>query len=288
MSELHQLFEARPDGPVRIPCPGYENAHDLLDELPLGVYEALRTFDHVRFIGLTEHLDRAQLSMQRCGWSEPLERELICRSLDQLVTDYPAADARVRFDILERSAPDRGVNSRIVVALSPFEELPEEVTSQGVRALLTRDRRRSTPLVKKAAFILQRRPYPLHEPDAFEHIMVDEEDRLLEGTSSNFFYVQDGALKTSGSKVLEGVTRAFVRKLAHDSGISFAEDSITVGQIDAIEEAFITSSMKGIVPVRMIDDTPIGSGSPGPLTRRLLGAYNQYVSQHATRASESC
>jgi len=288
MSELHQLFEARPDGPVRIPCPGYENAHDLLDELPLGVYEALRTFDHVRFIGLKEHLDRAQLSMQRCGWSERLERELICRSLDQLVADYPAADARVRFDILEDTAPDKGVHSRIVIALSPFQELPQEVTTQGVRVLLTRKLRRSKPLVKRAEFILERRPYPLHEPDAFEHIMVDEEDRLLEGTSSNFFHVQGGSLRTSGARVLEGVTRAFVRKLAHEAGIEFLEESTTVDQIKALDEAFITSSMKGIVPVRMIDDTPIGTACPGPLTRQLLDSYGRYVSQHATRASESC
>jgi branched-chain amino acid aminotransferase len=58
---------------------------------------------------------------------------------------------------------------------------------------------------------------------------------------------------------------------------------LPLAQVPAIDEAFITSSSRGIVPVVRIDDVTIGQGSPGPLTRELMAYYDSYVTERAEK-----
>ena len=67
-----QLFALAADGPVALSVPaGATSHHELFDGLALGVYSALRTFEHERFLALDWHLERTERSMQLLGWSEP-------------------------------------------------------------------------------------------------------------------------------------------------------------------------------------------------------------------------
>jgi len=285
MSDAVQLFAVTPNGAVALPVPPQATGiHDILDDMPLGVYEGLRTFDHVRFIGLEEHLDRAQRSMDAMGWTEELDRHSLRQCLHQVVSDYPHPDARVRFDVLAAVPPDLEHPARVVIALSPFEPVAPELMQAGVPVRLTSALRRTKPLVKMAEFVLARRAVPVLQADCFEQIMVDDGGRVLEGTTSNFFYVKDGVLGTTDIAVLEGVTRGFVLEIARAAGIEVREHALDAKDIAELDETFLTSSMKGIVPITRIDDAPVGSGLPGPITKRLLAAYNQFTDANARPA----
>ena len=115
----------------------------------------------------------------------------------------------------------------------------------------------------------------------FEALLVRNEF-ILEGMSSNFFYVKgDGILGTAQKNILLGVTRRTVLRVARGSGIDIAYRALKREQVPALDEAFLTSSSRGIVPIVQIDDLPVGEGRPGSVTNRLSRLYNHYVVSHA-------
>lgn len=103
-----------------------------------------------------------------------------------------------------------------------------------------------------------------------EAILLDPDGFVTEGPLCNFFVVRDGALLTAPlSKVLGGITRDSVLRVAQRMGIDCRERDYTVDEVRAADEAFFTGSLIRVQPVGAIDRTPLGAQSPGPVTRRL-------------------
>ncbi len=104
---------------------------------------------------------------------------------------------------------------------------------------------------------------------ADEALLVDPLGRVLEGASSTFFCVRDGTVLTPPLDVgiLPGITRGKVMAL----GVPVVERPLTLEDLGAADEAFITSSVRGVVPVEAIDGRRFRA--PGPLTARIAHAY---------------
>ena len=147
---------------------------------------------------------------------------------------------------------------------------------------MTSQLERANPGLKSTAFIREseRARESLADSGAFEALML-RNGRILEGLTSNFYYVSDGVLGTAGRGVLPGVTRRLVLRLAHADGLQVVYRALRMDGLDGIDEAFLTSSSRGILPVVQIDDLRVGQGLPGPLTRRLMERYEAYVEKHA-------
>jgi branched-chain amino acid aminotransferase len=280
-----QLFAVVGSEPKPLPVPpGASTFHDLLDDVELGVYSALRTFRHDRFLRLDAHFDRTDRSMQLLGWDFRLDRPSLRRALHAIVTAYPLPDSRVRFDVLAKPAARFGVPSRVVVALSPFKPVPERFVREGVRVEIARELSRPQPLVKTADFILRRRPYPLESPEAYEHLLVDAEGRILECSSSNFHGVRGGELFSSAGGALEGITQKILLEVAGALGIRVRREHVRVEEVGKLDEAFLTSSTRGLLAIVDVAGTRIGSGSPGPCTQKLSRAYEELAEREAVRA----
>jgi branched-chain amino acid aminotransferase len=280
-----QLFALEPAGPRGLAVPdGAHSIHELFDTLPLGVYSALRTFQHERFLDLEGHLERTNRSMELLGWDFRLDRPALRRALHETVTRAPFEDSRVRFDVLRTSADALGTDARVLIALSPFAPIPEGILREGARVELTAALRRERPRIKTAEFVLRRRPYPLERQDAFEHIMVDPQGLLLEGTSSNFHAVRGGELWTAGEGVLEGITSRILVTLARSEGILVRAQKVSRDELGQLDEAFLSSSIRGVVPIVRIGETRIGGGEPGPITRRLIADYADAARREARPA----
>ena len=279
-----QLFALGADGPVPLPVPsGASTHHELFDGLALGVYSALRTFQHDRFLALDWHLERTERSMQLLGWNQGLERAHLCAALDRCVRAFPGEDSAVRFDVLAEPARRLGSEERILIALSPFTPLPPALLANGVTVRCS-DLRRDTPLIKKAAFVLARRPYPLGKPEAFEHLMLDAAGRILEGTSSNFCALVGRTLRLAGDEALQGITQRVLAELARGLGLSIERRPVTLDELAQVDEAFLSSSIRGPVPVVAVEERRLGDGRPGPWTRRLVEAYYEHARLTARRA----
>ncbi len=275
-----QLFAVIESGPIPLPVPEQaRHVHDLFDDLPVGVYTALATFDHNKFLLLNDHLDRLEKSMDLLDWDYRLDRLSLRRALDQVVSDYPLPNARVRIDVLSQAISVQKVRSRLLIALSPFVPIPETIYEQGVSVGTIRGLVRSQPLVKRADFVFQRRKCFENKPDLYECLLLDDGGYILEGTTSNFFAIRDGRVWTAGEGMLEGIARRIVLQVATETGIPVVLEPVHIDDIRDIDEAALSSSSRAIVPIVKIDQRQIRSGRPGPITGRLLHAYRQVVEQ---------
>ena len=285
-TEAVQLYALTPAGPRALAVPaGARHAHELFDGLPLLVYSALRTFQHERFLGLEHHLERTDRSLELLGRPERLDRTRLRAALDRCARAYPGTDAFVRFDVLAEPARALGTEERTLLALSPFVPVPEAYRRTGVGVGIA-GLSRTDPLIKKARFVLERRPYPLGSQEAYEHLIVDGRGYILEGTSSNFLALVDGELRLTGDEALQGITQRIVAELARGLGLAVVRRPVRRDELGSVSEAFLTGSTRGILSVVAVEGVPIGAGRPGPWTERLARAYDEHAQQAARPAVE--
>jgi branched-chain amino acid aminotransferase len=116
---------------------------------------------------------------------------------------------------------------------------------------------------------------------ANEALIVDGEGRVIEGATSNLFFVRSGVLWTPGEQVgiLAGITRAVVIEAARDLHIPLVFGCVTAQELAGVDELFITSSIRQMLSVVAVDAMPIGNGRPGPIYRRLFERFRQIVAR---------
>ena len=284
----NQLYAVTESGvqPLVIP-PEISSLTDLYADVALGVYSALRTYDHNKFLELDAHLDRTERSMALLGWDYQLNRRRLCAALHQITTAYPGVEARVRFDVLAEPATSLGSDSRELIALTSFTPEPKHYYTQGVGVDLVPDLMRAEPLAKTADFAeLRNRMLPARSQAHYEYLLLDDEDNLLEGTLTNFWGVRDGQVYTAGDGVLEGITRKILLDLIPAMAIPLQQVAVNKRDLGYLDEAFLSGSSRAVMPVIRIASFEIGNGHPGLITRQVLRAYQAYVAEHVKTAVE--
>ena len=117
---------------------------------------------------------------------------------------------------------------------------------------------------------------------AFEAVMLDHRGTVTEGASSNIFAVVGGVILTPpvDAGILLGITRTVVLEVARQAGMKVLELPLSEDVLLAADEAFITSSVREIVPVVRINENVLGDGKPGPVVRRVCELFASYVTSH--------
>ncbi len=256
-----------------IPLVDNSSLDDAARQVPAGLYTTFRTFENgSRVLGLRWHLQRLYGPARQQGITLTVSEECLRARLAELLSGL-TGEARVRLVLT--------LEGEIYVFLEPFQPLPPEVYSRGVR-VITVALHRHQPSLKKTAFIQtsQQARQRLRESGAFEALMVNEAGQILEGLTSNFFYVGAGWLGTARRGVLPGVTRRVVLYLARNGGVEVRYQPLPFAEVTEISEAFLTSSSRGIVPIVQIDASRVGEGQVGKVTRRFMAAYEAYVRTH--------
>lgn len=111
-----------------------------------------------------------------------------------------------------------------------------------------------------------------------EALLLDTEGYVSEGSGENVFMVIDGVIKTTPpTSVLKGITRDAVMKFAEELGYRVVEERFTRDELYTAEEAFFTGTAAELTPIRELDDRVIGSGKPGPVTRKLQERFFDVV-----------
>jgi branched-chain amino acid aminotransferase len=241
---------------------------DATERLPGGGYTTFRTFDRFRVLRLASHYNRLEETAQLVGKSVHLDREQIGRSLRCVLSSYPARDMRVRIILDLEDRP--GCVYLLVAAL----QTPALVDYQNGVRVVTRRLQRDNPKAKLTGFIETASVVRKDLPQGMnEALMVGLDGHVLEGLSSNFFAVHNGDIWTAEKGVLSGITRSLVLEVIEDAGIPLHLEGIHFDDISHLEEAFITSASRAVLPVTEIDGKPVGNGRPGPVTKRLMSGY---------------
>ena len=120
------------------------------------------------------------------------------------------------------------------------------------------------------------------EHGAHEALLVDRGGFVTEGASSNLFTVREGVLSTPPLQagILAGVTRALVLGLARTLEIPVQEQPLPLAALDAADEAFLTSTVREVLPLVRVGDRPVGAGVPGAVTGRIHAAFRRLAGGH--------
>ena len=252
-----------------------------------GVYETLRTYNKVPFL-YERHTRRLRQSAERLRLQVPFDDD----SLAAWIRDTMAAagelnEAYIRvlltrgigeltYDLNATPAPS------LIVIVKPLDDVPLRVEQEGIRLSLVPILRNHpgsvNPIIKSNnllnnAIAMQQ----ANHSGAEEALMCNYRGELSECSQSNFFLVRDGVVLTPKSEagLLEGITRAFMFEIGREAGLDVRDATLYPVELDAADEAFITSTTRELSPVVRIDDRVIGTGKPGPITLQLLTAYRK-------------
>ena len=248
-----------------------ETLADASLSLPPGAYTTFRTYGGRALVRLGAHLRRLEESIGLQGRPAALEAEGARRALAAALRDTGHPESRVR---LTFSPPG------LYVSVARFTPLPAALYDQGA-ACLTLALRREMPHVKDTRFIATaREAYGRLPPGVEEGLLVAEDGAILEGLSSNFFAVLEGALRTEEARALAGITRGLVLEVA-PVRLPVVLRAAKTSDLGRVREAFVTSVSREVLPVRSIDAAPVGDGRVGPHTRAIRAAFADLVEREA-------
>jgi D-alanine transaminase len=271
-------YVARRDASVHIEDRGYQFAD--------GVYEVIAVKTG-RLIDEELHYDRLDRSLNELHISSPCSRRSLRVILQQVLRRNGIRNGIVYLQATRGIAPrnhafpSSSTPSSLVVTASRLLPPSPRVVEEGVAVICvpeTRWARRDIKSISLLPNILAKQQ--ALKADSYEAWFVDESGMVTEGSSTNAWIVVDGqevVTRPLGPDILAGITRHSLLKAAKLANIRITERPFTVEEAVSAQEAFITSTTSLVLPVVSIDGTTIGDGTPGPVSRALLRAYQEYV-----------
>ncbi len=239
---------------------------------------------------LREHIDRLFGSMKVCGNQVPYsvaEVENACLEVlraNQLHEAYLRPLVYAGPGSLGLGSSDAPIET-VVIAFPWGAYLGDEGQTKGIRTHVSSYvRGHVNNIMSKAKLsgqyinsVLAKREAQRQKLD--EAIMLDADGRVAEGTGENIFAVHKGRIYTPplDMPILEGITRDAVITLAKAEGIEVVEQSFTRDFLYQVAEVFFTGTACEVTPVREIDYRVVGTGEPGPVTRKLQAAFARVV-----------
>lgn len=261
------------------------------------IFTACRTFGG-RIFRLEDHLDRLYNSAASIYMAPPLDREKLKTLLQELVDRNLrlGLDCDLLIDVVfsggleGNTMKQSGRGAYLYMAVQELVPPPAECYERGV-ALATFPHMRMYPDVKllnyMGAIMAHQTVVPLH--DAYDVIFVYPPDgrTILEGTTFTVFFVNSrGEIVTPpmDGRILDSVTRRVVFEVLKDNkDVTIVESEVCLDDISDLQEAFMVSTTRNVLPVTRIDDKIIGSGKPGAVTREVIRLVEDYVSEFKSR-----
>ncbi len=251
------------------------------------VYEVTRTVGG-RCVDLDRHLDRLERSATAI-WLPAIARETLVAAIEATLLSAANPDSYVRI-IVTRGAgeinldPAAADHARLVVIVRPLVLPDVALYESGVGVAIVdvqrNPRRALDPAIKSGNYLNNIMALAsARRAGAYESIMCNPEGRLVEGSTTNVFVVKGGALATPAfaDGLLDGITRRRVLELCAANGIAAGEAHLAADDLRQADEAFLTSSIRGVLPITSVDGKPVGDGKPGPLTRVVRRTYEAYL-----------
>ena len=253
-----------------------------------GVWEGVRIV-RGRVIALDEHLDRLQEGARAIAMDIGMSRDQLCEVIHSTFAANGIDDgghARLMVTRGVKTTPNQDPRSVLgaptVVCVAERKVVSAEAKQQGLK-LFTSTFRCSTPdvfdlrLNSHSRLNLIQALIQALQAGADEALMLDTQGFVSSCNSTNFFVVRGDQLWTSsGRACFNGITRATVIRLARDAGIQVVEGDFTLTQAYGADEAFVTGTLAGIMPVSHLDGRPFTRRA---LTERLGDLYNRYLQQ---------
>jgi branched-chain amino acid aminotransferase len=259
-----------------------------------GVFEGIRLYGGNVF-RLDEHLERFENSAKAILLEMPLTRAQWSAAICETCRANGLTDGYIRA-VVTRGVGDLGLapwlcsKASYFVIASKISLYPKEHYEEGLAIVTVATRRigpAEIPATIKSLNYLNNilAKIEARQAGALEAIMLNELGHVAEATADNVFIVHKGEILTPSASqgALKGVTRTTIIDIAKSLGIPERECTLTRYDIWCADECFLTGSGAEVIPVVKLDGRVIGSGKPGPVTKRLLAEFRKRVLVEGTR-----
>jgi branched-chain amino acid aminotransferase len=267
-----------------------------------GVFETLRVVAG-QILDLSLHVERLRASAGALAIVLPLQlEEILLRAVAELCAanglDGPGAQAAVRVTA-SRGAydgrsllPPPGLEATLAVQAWAVEPPSPELLAKGLAVVISEVRRDPlSPLARvkttsRAEFVYARIEAERRGGD--DAVFLTTDGHLAEASTASLFLVDKGGLATPSLDcgILVSTTRQWVIATgAPRLGLGVREGLLDKEELFRADEAFLASSVAGIVPVTRADSKPIGSGAPGPVALALRELREEAAAAAARRPS---
>lgn len=266
-----------------------------------GIWEGLRVHDGgLPF--LDRHLDRLYEGAKALDMDIGMDRaELTQRIVETLRANGMSDGVHIRLMVTRgiKATPYQDPRVTItpptIVVLPEYKEALPETVEKGIR-LFTVHVRRGYPDVQDPKLNSHSKLNCITaciqaaKAGCDEALMLDPHGFVATCNSTHFFIVKNGEVWTStGDYCLGGITRGNVLQLCEDNGIRSRQKNFSLTDVYSADEAFVTGTFAGLVPVREVDGRRIGNGERGPMVERLQELYTKLLqreSRHGVRIED--
>ena len=247
-------------------------------------YDALHVYKG-KFFRMDEHLERFERSMAGVRLEIPYDRAAVAEIIHECVRRAGLRDSMVMTIATRGMVPPDGrrdlrkcTNGFIAAALPYHAVVTPEELAKGIDMIVATTPRIPTesvdPRIKNFNRLdFCRALFEAYDKGANYAVLPDYEGNLTEGLGYNIFASSGGRLISPDWGVFEGITRRTIFEMCAETNVEAKLVKMKADDLHAADEVFIASTAGGIMPVSTIDGTPIGDGTPGPLTTRLTEMY---------------
>ena len=251
----------------------------------LGLLRGYGVFDYFRVVRGTplfidDYLARFERSVNLLNLDLPLTLAELKRHVHDLVEANGASEAGLRLLLTGGYSPDgfTPAEPNLVVLEHPLKKPDAELYERGSN-LTVHEYVRDIPEVKTTNYAVAIQQLPQQRAANAIDVLYHQNGQVSETSRSNVFVVKEGAVMTPGERILKGVTRKQVLYLARQR-FEVLETEVTLDDVYSADEVFITSSVKGVMPIVKVGENVIGSGQPGDVVRQLMEAFEAHVEDY--------
>ncbi len=242
------------------------------------VFDLLRTVEGRPFL-LAEHLRRLRASAEHLGLTVPATDSEIAAAIDELLARNDHQEATVRLVLTGGVSPDGmtfdPATPTFFILTHELHEPPASVYEHGGK-LLTEKHQREMATAKTTNYITMLRNKPRTAEAGALDLLYHDGEYITETGSASFYIVCNGRIRAPKGDVLWGTIGTYVLDLARDRyEIELGE--VRLDDVFAAEEAFLTSTTRGVVPIVELDEHKIGDGTVGPVTADLMQMFRQHA-----------
>ena len=257
-----------------------------------GVFEGIRAYNGVVF-KLKEHVDRLYRSAHAIMLKIPLTKEEMVQAVVETLRKNKLKDSYIRL-VVTRGVGDLGLDPRkcpkpsVIIITDTISLHATGAKENGITTMFSWVRRNpvdaTTHEIKSLNYlnsVLAKIEANVNGVD--EAICLESNGYIAEGVGENVFIVKNGEILTppASTGALAGITAEVVVKLAAKLGYKLTVTNLTPFMLFTADEAFFTGTAMEMVPIREVNKRQIGTGKPGPVTKKLMTEFQKVIEDPA-------
>jgi branched-chain amino acid aminotransferase len=253
-----------------------------------GVFEGIREYKGIVF-KLKEHINRLYRSAHVLMLKIPLTKEEMTNAVVESLRKNKLKDSYIRL-VVTRGVGDLGLDPRkcpkpsVIIITDTIVLHATGAKDNGITTMFSWVRRNPVDATSHEIKSLNYLNSVLAKIEANangvdEALCLESNGYVAEGVGENVFIVKNGELLTppTSTGALAGITAEVITKLTAKLGIKLTVTNLTPFMIFTADEAFFTGTAMEMVPIREVNKRQIGTGKPGPVTKKLMAEFQKVI-----------